>query len=333
MKTRNYGIDFLRMISMIMIVMLHTLGHGGILRSVSFLSVHYQIAWLLEVIAFGAVNTYAMISGFVSVDSHFKISNILILWLQVLFYGILINTVFFFLLPESRNTSGWIQALFPVTRKEYWYFTAYAGVFFLSPFINQMFRNLSEKQIKTLFCFTLVVFSVVPTIYLLGACIKKLNLVSHSKKKKYFILYFFCILITWSSKILVEKFPISGFTLDSSFLIHYTSPFIVLAAISLLLIFGSMNFSESVKKMIMLISPLSFGVYLLHDHPLVRSYVMTERFAFITNGSVSKMLLFFFGIILAIFVVGCCVDAVRSKLFQLLHIRKSLSKLDRYFDV
>lgn len=145
MKTRNYGIDFLRMISMIMIVMLHTLGHGGILRSVSFLSVHYQIAWLLEVIAFGAVNTYAMISGFVSVDSHFKISNILILWLQVLFYGILINTVFFFLLPESRNTSGWIQALFPVTRKEYWYFTAYAGVFFLSPFINQMFRVAAQN--------------------------------------------------------------------------------------------------------------------------------------------------------------------------------------------
>ena len=55
MKTRNYGIDFLRMISMIMIVMLHSLGHGGILRSVSFLSVHYQIAWLLEVIAFGVV--------------------------------------------------------------------------------------------------------------------------------------------------------------------------------------------------------------------------------------------------------------------------------------
>lgn len=332
MKTRNYGIDFLRMISMIMIVMLHTLGHGGILRSVSFLSVHYQIAWLLEVIAFGAVNTYAMISGFVSVDSHFKISNILILWLQVLFYGILINTVFFFLLPESRNTSGWIQALFPVTRKEYWYFTAYAGVFFLSPFINQMFRNLSEKQIKTLFCFTLVVFSVVPTISQTFTPQQDVFYMGDGYSE-YFILYFFCILITWSSKILVEKFPISGFTLDSSFLIHYTSPFIVLAAISLLLIFGSMNFSESVKKMIMLISPLSFGVYLLHDHPLVRSYVMTERFAFITNGSVSKMLLFFFGIILAIFVVGCCVDAVRSKLFQLLHIRKSLSKLDRYFDV
>lgn len=156
MKTRNYGIDFLRMISMIMIVMLHTLGHGGILRSVSFLSVHYQIAWLLEVIAFGAVNTYAMISGFVSVDSHFKISNILILWLQVLFYGILINTVFFFLLPESRNTSGWIQALFPVTRKEYWYFTAYAGVFFSLPIyqsdVSESLRKADKNFILFYFC-------------------------------------------------------------------------------------------------------------------------------------------------------------------------------------
>ena len=44
MKTRNYGIDFLRMISMIMIVMLHTLGHGGILRSVSFLSVEAGVS-------------------------------------------------------------------------------------------------------------------------------------------------------------------------------------------------------------------------------------------------------------------------------------------------
>lgn len=359
MKTRNYGIDFLRMISMIMIVMLHTLGHGGILRSVSFLSVHYQIAWLLEVIAFGAVNTYAMISGFVGVDSHFKISNILTLWFQVLFYGILINTAFFFLLPESRNISGWIQALFPVTRKEYWYFTAYTGVFFLSPFINQMFRNLSEKQMKTLFCFILIVFSVIPTVsqiftpqqdvfytgdgysvfwltlmYLFGACIKKLNLISASKKKRYFIIYSFCIFITWSSKILVEKFfSINGFTLDSSFLIHYTSPFIVVSAMSLLFVFSSMDFSDFAKKMIMLISPLSFGVYLLHDHPLVRNYIMADRFAFITNGSVLKMLLFFFGIILAIFTVGCCVDAVRSKLFQLLHIRKFLSKFDRYFDI
>ena len=85
MKTRNYGIDFL---SNDFYDYDRHAPHSGAWRYFTFcffLSVHYQIAWLLEVIAFGAVNTYAMISGFVSVDSHFKISNILILWLQVLF--------------------------------------------------------------------------------------------------------------------------------------------------------------------------------------------------------------------------------------------------------
>ena len=338
--------------------MLHTLGHGGILRSVSFLSVHYQIAWLLEVIAFGAVNTYAMISGFVSVDSHFKISNILILWLQVLFYGILINTVFFF---SASGKQKYIRldtgTLSGHSKRILVFYCLCRSVFSLPIHQSDVSESLRKADKNFILFYSYRIFcgsdhftdfytaagcfymgdgySVfwLTLMYLLGACIKKLNLVSHSKKKKYFILYFFCILITWSSKILVEKFPVSGFTLDSSFLIHYTSPFIVLAAMSLLLIFGSMNFSESVKKNDHADITSFFRVYLLHDHPLVRSYVMTDRFAFITNGSVSKMLLFFFGIILAIFVVGCCVDAVRSKLFQLLHIRKSLSKLDRYFDV
>ena len=127
---------------------------GGILHSVSFLSVHYQIAWLLEVIAFGAVNTYAMISGFVSVDSHFKISNILILWLQVLFYGILINTVFFFLLPGKAeiHPAGYRHS-FRSPEKNTGILLLMQECFFLSPFINQMFRNLSEKQIKNFILF------------------------------------------------------------------------------------------------------------------------------------------------------------------------------------
>ena len=31
--TRNYGIDLLRIVSMFMVVLLHTLGQGGILKS------------------------------------------------------------------------------------------------------------------------------------------------------------------------------------------------------------------------------------------------------------------------------------------------------------
>ena len=41
---RNFGIDLLRIVAMIMIVMLHVLGYGGILENANQFSNHYWIA-------------------------------------------------------------------------------------------------------------------------------------------------------------------------------------------------------------------------------------------------------------------------------------------------
>ena len=49
MQERNYGIDFLRVISMFMIVILHILGNGGILASVQTGSSTYHASWLMEI--------------------------------------------------------------------------------------------------------------------------------------------------------------------------------------------------------------------------------------------------------------------------------------------
>ena len=42
---RNYGIDLLRIVSMLMIPILHILGHGGILNGSQVLSAHNETAW------------------------------------------------------------------------------------------------------------------------------------------------------------------------------------------------------------------------------------------------------------------------------------------------
>ena len=75
---RKYGIDLLRMIAMFMVVILHVLGQGGILNTVSSLSLNYEIAWFLEISAYCAVNCYALISGYVGINSKFKFTNIII---------------------------------------------------------------------------------------------------------------------------------------------------------------------------------------------------------------------------------------------------------------
>jgi surface polysaccharide O-acyltransferase-like enzyme len=53
---RNYGVDFLRIISMFMVVILHVLGHGGILKQAEPFTTKYWIAWLLEISCYCAVN-------------------------------------------------------------------------------------------------------------------------------------------------------------------------------------------------------------------------------------------------------------------------------------
>ena len=91
LKGRNIGIDLLKIVSMVMIVTLHMLGHGRILESLPLMSHVYQTAWLLEILCYGAVNCYALVSGFLL--AHCRANKLFELWLQVLFYSVII-TVF-----------------------------------------------------------------------------------------------------------------------------------------------------------------------------------------------------------------------------------------------
>ena len=85
-RERNYGIDLLRMVSMILVAVLHVLGQGGVISEAGKHTPFnaYKVAWFLEIAAFCAVNCYAAISGYVGIKSKFKYSNIIYLWLQVI---------------------------------------------------------------------------------------------------------------------------------------------------------------------------------------------------------------------------------------------------------
>ena len=90
--TRNYGIDMLRLIAMFFVVVLHCYGQGGILSTVVVDSQQYKIAWFIEIVAYCAVDIFALISGYVSYtekEKRINYSKYLNLWFQVVFYGLL----------------------------------------------------------------------------------------------------------------------------------------------------------------------------------------------------------------------------------------------------
>lgn len=162
---RNWGIDSLRVLCMFMIVIWHILWHGGVLANVSVPSLQYDIAWLLAMLAFGAVNCYGLISGYVGVRSRFKLSNLVELWMRVLFYTLIITIFVAIKNPDSINWKQWLGAFFPVLSKQYWYFTAYTGAFMFFPILNLALEKMERKQIEKILLAMMVMFSLFSTIF------------------------------------------------------------------------------------------------------------------------------------------------------------------------
>ena len=96
MEERNYGIDLLRIVSMMMVVLLHVLGQGGILDGSDPLTVKSETAWLLEIGAYSAVNIYAMISGYVGMGGSISIPVLYICTFRCFFTRCLLRLYFTF---------------------------------------------------------------------------------------------------------------------------------------------------------------------------------------------------------------------------------------------
>ena len=108
---RNIGIDLLKIVSMLMIVTLHMLGHGGVLDDMPPMSRCYQVAWLIEIACYGAVNCYALASGFLT--ARCNIRKLMELWLQVMFYSLMITIVMdCTVLHGTISREEWIYSFF-----------------------------------------------------------------------------------------------------------------------------------------------------------------------------------------------------------------------------
>ena len=128
------NLEVLRCVAMMMVVVLHYLGKGGLLPDLTApLSVQDMVAWLLEAFCIVAVNVYMMISGYFLCESSFKLSRLLTLWLQLWLYsvGIGVLAAVTGIVPAAEvSTHYYLTLLFPVTMGHYWFLTAY--VFYIS---------------------------------------------------------------------------------------------------------------------------------------------------------------------------------------------------------
>ena len=359
---RNIGIDMLRILSMFLIVVLHVLGQGGAMIRISSHPSTYQACWFLETCAFCAVNCYGLISGYVGSGTKLRVSRLLYLWLVVWFYSVSIALMILTFAPGMYAAAGvpkgisdlfigsrtyWIlKILFPVSMKNYWYFSGYAALFFLMPFINRAVQMMDEGECRTALKVLFAVFSVwtvlpkaitsdflnltsgytfvwLLLLYTAGACMKKSGF-PRWNKRTCALIYLGCVLFSWGWKMIVEDLTRAslGKAVFGRVFMTYTSPTILLCGVSLVTLFSQLRIrSGLVSALVCFLAPLSFSVYIIHTHPLIWDQVLKGAFKPYSAYGPLQVVPAVLTAALAIFLLCSLVDLVRLKLFDLLRIR------------
>lgn len=330
-----YGIDLLKIIAMMMITGHHVLGHGGILASAH--GVNYGIACFMETMCYCGVDCYALISGFLCYGRKRRLSRYLTLWMQTVFYCLIITLIFKVTMLDTVGISDIVKSALPVTFNQYWYFSAYTGMFLLMPILNMFAEKLNTPSTKRMLLLCFLIFSCYATIcsrwsdpfklnggyscvwlsilYFIGAVVRKYELQKRVDKRKIMAGILGLVLFTWIWKISIG--PMLGHGLDGLFL-SYTSPTVLGIAVGMLLVFSNKNLKHG--KITRFIASSTFGVYLLQDQGLFSKNILTDKLAFIAELNPGMMVLSVTGCILLLFTCGILMDKIRAFLFKVFKI-------------
>ncbi len=283
-ETHLYGPDILRILSMYLICVLHVGGgFGGMAHTSDLTTKCGVLAFVSSAIV--AVNLFMMITGYIGITHHWSWKGYFKVWMQVAFYsiaGILFAWWWFGKLPSA---SVFQSLLFPIPLASgYWYFTAYTAAFFLFLYANKLLISLSKDEFKRLLVILLIsvcIFGMwhklvwkgfncvwMLIMYALGAYIRL-----HLKRLcGWFTLggYFLVsALVTIIAALQMYASKEYGISLGVS-VIEYTALPVVAASFFLFVFFVQRSVKgERICRFLRFAAPLTFGVYLIHLHPLL----------------------------------------------------------------
>lgn len=290
---RNVSLDLLRILSMLLIIFLHSIDHSGVLEQAEncgtsmYLYVRYMYA-LCQV----CVNLYIMLSGYFMITSKFRLQKLISLWMEAAFYSFIFKLLFMLTGAESFSVTSLASCFFPILTGRYWFLTIYVGMYALSPFMNMLVRALDKKQHLllnlTLFALMSLWSSIHPAIagmnsgggwglawfvvlYLAAAWLR----LYYTPRRKHAMSCFAAfLLIPLLMAVAYCLIPVGMVhSIANNWFSYDAAPVYIM---TLCLFIGFLNIdirSARLSKMILRIAPLTLGVYLIHAHANVSPWL------------------------------------------------------------
>lgn len=325
MKNRESNIELLRIVLMIMIIVHHIIVHGYALekniKDFSHTSKTVYPALFINSFVIVGVNTFIFISGYFGIK--FKLRNLISIIFQAFFYSICISLVFIFTSSTKIGLVDFVKYILPISGNVWWYLGVYLGLYFISPFLNKGVEFIENRQLVFLLLgllyldsFSGFIFRTVSgdgftvfhfiTIYLLARLFHKFNLKINTP-----IRYFIGLaLLLFGSTLILLAIDKPQFIWR---LFSYNNPLLILSAIMLFYSFKEMKIQSST---INLVSSAVFGIYLIHEHPLIRGIIVYFLNRIQEKDSVFLLILNICIIVIIIFSIGASIELIRKYVFS-----------------
>lgn len=346
-RERNF--EVLRTVAMFFIVVYHCLTHGvggeygfSTVQPASLSNLLFSDFML--VFSSIAVNLYVMISGYFLVDLNFKLSRIVRTWVISCFYLFIITLLFisFGFEPFSIVTIG--KSFFPLSTDAYWFVTQYIGLLILSPFLSIMLKQLTYRQyVSLLIGGAFICLAIIPdfplgrrfhvahgnSLFSFAYLFVVAGFIRHHLEqlplKKLLAAMIVVVLIT----IAYELF--AGTQQNTSHLVwlDYNGLPFVLSVLVFILGKQIQVPENGLWNGLVKLAPYTFGVYLIHDHLLVRGWLWNSL-SLTSQCEEWVFPLIVIGICLLIFLTCSLIEAIRKKVFEISRLDSHIAKTDNW---
>lgn len=161
---RESNIELLRIISMLFIICGHLIDQNNIFSSLNEMSTFNKL--LVLFIGNGnriAVSIFLLVGTWFMVDSKFRASRLILLYLQLIFWTSIVSLSVFLLgfdVPIKKVCLGF----FPYLTRSLWFVSCYLVLIALSPFLQKLLQ-LSKKSLSLLIIVTSFVIVLQCSIY------------------------------------------------------------------------------------------------------------------------------------------------------------------------
>lgn len=323
-KQRQTNIELLRVISMLMILVLHTRYDGILSVYDGTINLNKICQFLFEAISIVGVNIFILISGYFGIS--LKRKSIYNLLFEIYFYGI-IGLIGWMAVQQTIHvdTRYFVKALLPISQTV-WFIPNYLMLLIFSPMLNAFCEKYNSKYILL---FTLILYLVsylwtsilqgtisgfggyswgwFIVLYLTGRLIRRYSDCSQYSKSYFLYGYIIATLVIVVFAVLQNYIPVG-----KSLLWNYDCPLIYISSICLFMYFIKLEIGYI--KWINWLAASSFAVLLFHVAPFA-GYNRINQYLFENYGGGMYYLIVFF-IVIFYYLVATLVDQVRILIFR-----------------